>query len=207
MLWASFALTAALDWWSVATDRPSVEQWCKPLTLAFLLAVAATGTFEPPLVKSLLLTGLTFGLIGDVLLLKAVDRFRAGLAAFLVGHLAYIAALAITGIRDATWLLGGVGATVAVLTVARVPQLVRNVQAGQPSLLAPVLVYIGAIAAMVVLALASGRALTALGALLFAASDRLLAEDRFVQPMPQTRWLVHLTYHSGQAAIVAGLMA
>ncbi len=206
MLWASFALTAAIDWWSVATGRPSVEQWFKPLTLTFLLAVTATGSFEPPMVQPLLLAGLAFGLVGDVLLLKTVDQFRAGLAAFLVGHLAYIAALATAGPKSTIWLLGGAATAIAVLAAARVQQLVNGVRQHQPSMVSPVLAYIGVIAAMVTLALASGRALTAVGALLFAGSDRLLAEDRFIRPIPQTRWLVHLFYHLGQAAIVAGLM-
>ena len=62
-----------------------------------------------------------------------------------------------------------------------------------------------AVGALVVLGVASGRPAAAAGAVLFAVSDGLLGADRFAQPAPQRRVVVHILYHLGQAGLVLGL--
>jgi uncharacterized membrane protein YhhN len=44
------------------------------------------------------------------------------------------------------------------------------------------------------------------GALLFFASDSILAWDRFLNPLPHARFRVMLTYHLGQIGIILGAM-
>ena len=64
------------------------------------------------------------------------------------------------------------------------------------------------IAAMVTCALASGNALAALGAVLFMASDALIAETRFVDSQLH-RWapvVIMVTYHLGQAGLTLSLV-
>ena len=45
------------------------------------------------------------------------------------------------------------------------------------------------------------------GATVFAASDSILAVNRFVRPLAWAPVAVMVTYHVGQALIVAGLLA
>jgi uncharacterized membrane protein YhhN len=75
------------------------------------------------------------------------------------------------------------------------------------SLSVPVAVYTAAIAAMLVCAWFTGEWLVALGASIFVASDATLSVDRFVRTVPRGHLLVMVTYHVGQALIVAGVLA
>ena len=80
---------AAIDWWAVATERRPWERIAKPATLGLLVCAAAAGGAFGDATGRLLLAALVLGLIGDVFLLgDGNSAFRAGLAAFLVGHLA-----------------------------------------------------------------------------------------------------------------------
>jgi uncharacterized membrane protein YhhN len=67
--------------------------------------------------------------------------------------------------------------------------------------------YTVVIGAMVIVAFDTGEPLVAVGATIFAASDSILAVDRFVEPRPWAPVAVMVTYHLGQALIVAGLLA
>jgi uncharacterized membrane protein YhhN len=44
------------------------------------------------------------------------------------------------------------------------------------------------------------------GAVLFYASDSMLAWDRFLKPLPHARLWVMVTYHLGQIGIILGAM-
>jgi uncharacterized membrane protein YhhN len=63
------------------------------------------------------------------------------------------------------------------------------------------------IGAMVIYAFTTGVPLIAVGATVFALSDTLLARDRFVQPWDGAQLMVMVTYHVGQALIVAGVVS
>ena len=133
--------------------------------------------------------GLVLGAIGDVALLGRSSRaFLAGLGAFLLGHLAYVVAIAYL-VTPSGW-LGGAGA------LAAVPILAGGVALALlwPKLGAmrvPVIGYVLAIVTMVVAAIAAWRtdALPApqrtrlvAGAALFFLSDLAVARDKFVAP-------------------------
>ena len=64
----------------------------KPLTMAFILLIAILGQATLSFYKYMIITGLVFSLAGDVFLMLPSDRFVAGLVAFLIAHLFYIAA-------------------------------------------------------------------------------------------------------------------
>jgi uncharacterized membrane protein YhhN len=70
----------------------------------------------------------------------------------------------------------------------------------------PVAGYVAVIATMLLFALASGRVLAGVGALLFVGSDSLIAWDRFVRPVPGARVAIMVTYHLGQAGLVLSLV-
>jgi uncharacterized membrane protein YhhN len=77
---------------------------------------------------------------------------------------------------------------------------------GGLGLAAPVAVYTVVIGAMVIYGFTTGVTLIAVGASVFAVSDAVLARDRFVHPWDGAQLLVMVTYHVGQALIVAGVL-
>jgi uncharacterized membrane protein YhhN len=66
--------------------------------------------------------------------------------------------------------------------------------------------YITVISAMLAFALASGNVLAAIGATLFVASDSMIAWDRFVRRLAWAPVAIMVTYHLGQAGLVASLL-
>src|SRR5262249_38270351 len=69
-----------------------------------------------------------------------------------------------------------------------------------------VTLYITVISAMLATALASGNVLAAIGAALFVASDSMIAWDRFVHRLAWAPVAIMVTYHLGQAGLVASLL-
>jgi len=66
-------------------------------------------------------------------------------------------------------------------------------------------VYMLVIALMVGSAIGSGMLIAALGALLFMASDSMIALSRFVTPFAGARLAIIVTYHVGQVMLVWAL--
>jgi uncharacterized membrane protein YhhN len=189
-----FLASAGTDWLAVAQGNSRLEYVAKPAALAFLILWASMGEGASPW----LIAALCFGLLGDVYLMLPVDLFTAGLAAFLVGHLAYIADF------DAGY--GWRSLWFVILGVLTLPGWGRIVGAAKGSgLPVPVVVYLAVLVFMTGSAFASGLKLAAAGAALFAASDAVLAWERFVQPLPWGRMAVIVTYHLGQFGLAAAL--
>lgn len=194
----SGALAIAADW---EERRHRALFVLKPLTTVLIIAVAASLSREGPYAQAVLLA-LALSLCGDVFLMfgdgaRTSDRaFVAGLASFLLAHLAFVFAFA-QGLRSPElpgWLAVVVFATVAMLSVL-LPR------AGRLKL--PVLVYCLVLAAMVFAAAArhasfdNDASLCALlGALLFAVSDSLLGVRRFVRRFRFAQALILSTYWS-----------
>ncbi len=135
----------------------------------------------------LIFIGLVLGAIGDAALLgRSSGAFLAGLGAFLLGHLAYIAAFAYL-VPPTGWLSGaGAYATVPVVAGLGVLALLWP-KLG--SMRVPVIAYVLAIVTMVVAAIAAWRTdalpdpqrtRMLIGALLFFVSDLAVARDKFV---------------------------
>jgi uncharacterized membrane protein YhhN len=204
-LLAATVVVAAVDWWAVGTDRRRVEYVAKPLTMVVLIAAALALDPADGTARTWFVVALVLSLAGDVFLMLPRDLFVAGLASFLLGHLAYIVGL---------WSLGpsvlGLVVGAAIIAVA-LPllglRILRAVRAGdEPELTLPVTVYVLVISAMVVAAGASGSPLALAGALSFYASDALIAWTRFIQPLAWGRVAVMVTYHAAQVALVASLV-
>jgi uncharacterized membrane protein YhhN len=201
---------AAIDWVAVWQRFFRIEYVCKPLVLALLIAAAASA--ELPLVKGWVLAALLLGLAGDIALLASGDEtgrldaaFLAGLAAFLAGNVCYLAAFARIGQHGLQAAAGAlVVAGVSGLALPRILARVRRI--GGRELLAVVGAYAAVLAAMAVLAAGTGRLLTALGGVLFLASDTALAHDRFVRPVRHGPLLVIVSYHLAQALLLLGVI-
>jgi len=207
LVWALPAALALVDWYAVARADRRTETWAKPAVLAALIVTALVLGATDTTPGLWLLVALALGLVGDVFLLGDSDtRFRLGLAAFLVGHLGYVVCFATLGLDPAEWAwVAWVVLLVCLLVTRQVAP--ATYMRGGAALAVPVALYTVVIGAMLILAFDTGEPLIAVGATVFAASDSILAVDRFVQPRPWAHVVVMVTYHVGQALIVAGVLA
>jgi len=187
---------AIADWVAVAQERRLLEYLAKPATLGLLLLYAASG----PEASWYLLAALALALLGDVYLMLPEELFPAGLAAFLLAHLAYIADFDATPMARLGWFAG-----VALVSIPLARKILGGVT-DTPMRLA-VGFYMGVIALMVASAIASGEIVAAAGALLFITSDALIALNRFVGPVAGGRLSIIVTYHLGQLLLVVALRA
>jgi uncharacterized membrane protein YhhN len=150
----------------------------------------------------ILLLGLALCWWGDVLLIprRRPAVFRAGVLAFLLGHVAYVVAFAMRGFDVGVAL----GATLAVGSLGFV--VLRWLRSHLPAdMRIPVQAYVVVISTMVVCACASvaaaGRPAILIGALMFYASDLAVARDRFVRPgFVNGLWGLPL-YYGGQLVL------
>lgn len=193
ILFLAFIAAAALDWWAVSQERKPVEWIAKPAALAFLLLWAMLGSEA----SWLLLAALTFSLLGDVYLMLPANLFAAGLGAFLIGHLGYIAVFDAPLVWRLVWS--------AVAIAASAPVALRIVRAAPGALRGAVVAYMLVIGVMVGSAIASGSLIAAAGALLFMISDSMIAWNRFVAPFGGARVAIIVTYHIGQLLLVCAL--
>ena len=144
------------------------------------------------------LLALGLGWIGDTALLSRRSAwFLVGLGAFLMAHLAYVAAmasvpLALTGGLVALVVMGSVAIAVGRWLVPHVRGRMR----------APVIAYVVVITAMVVAcaAASAGLGLTEVlpAAVAFAISDVFVARDRFVDPNPWNARIGLPLYYAAQ---------
>jgi alkenylglycerophosphocholine/alkenylglycerophosphoethanolamine hydrolase len=185
------------------SDMPWVRLVAKPipvLCMALWMAwLPRKGRFQVAV-----LVGLLLGALGDLLLELGDQTFVFGLVAFLLGHLAYTYAF-LQDCRQPRW-----GWAVASYLYGAVAFFVLLRAGDLGAMLVPVAVYVLVICTMLWRALSRlgapgvpARSVQAgvVGALLFAASDSLLAFRLFVTPFPLSGLLVIGTYWLGQLGI------
>ena len=202
MVSAVLAGMAALAYWLGYCWRDAAGAARSLIKTVAVAGLALTGVAlgAPGLVTA----GLVFGALGDFALSRPGQRaFLAGMAAFALGHLAY-----------ALWFLGAVAAPDAMRLAAMLALVLLMVSTRvwllpATGALAPaVAAYVGVIALMGLLALASTNGLALLGAGLFILSDLLLAIALFRPVRLAARRALSLTlwpaYWGGQALILLG---
>jgi uncharacterized membrane protein YhhN len=201
-----FAVAAAGDWVAVVR-RPgarALEYVCKPAALVALLLVAVALDPADGGQRAWFVAALAWCLAGDVFLMLPSDRFVPGLASFLLGHLAYVVGLSL----DPDWSVGGllVGLVVVAAALAVLGRRVVGAVSGHDrALVPPVVAYMAAISAMVASAVATRDLWAIAGAVLFYASDTLIALDRFERRRPWAGLAIMVTYHLGQVGLVLSL--
>jgi uncharacterized membrane protein YhhN len=159
--------------------------------------------------------GALLSLAGDVFLLWLDRFFVFGLAAFLLGHLAYLVGFNTPLPPVSTWSIL-LGLIIGLSGVRIMRRILTGVHAsGQSRMAVPVAIYGAVITLMLLSALltlsnvewsALASATAALGALFFYASDIVLAWNKFIQPMPRGRMLNIGLYHIGQFLLIAGVV-
>ncbi|MFZ2095208.1 MAG: lysoplasmalogenase [Anaerolineales bacterium] len=217
-------ILAIIDWIAADKQWKVVEYFAKPATmLALLWWVWQSAGWGGSMLWFTL--GAVFCLAGDVFLMVPRNMFIFGLVAFLLGHICYI--LGLNGVPPFINLVGLgllviLGKWLAIISLVLLvvyliwlyPKLANGLKVqGKNSLKIPVLIYSLVISLMVYSALMTwyraGWSFVAalsvsLGAVLFFASDSMLAWDRFLNPLPHARLRVMVTYHLGQIGIILG---
>ncbi len=183
----------------------------KPLTTLLVIAHAWQRGADAPRQRRLILLGLALSLAGDVALLWPQRGFLPGLVAFLLAHLAYIAAFCVPVRLAARPVAFAAYALVALA-------ILTPLWPGIPGALrAPVVAYVVCLAAMAAQALVWWRTSTladaglarraALGGLLFMVSDGLLATNKFAAPLPLAALWILASYWLAQWSIASALRA
>lgn len=201
-LFALGGAAALIDWIAVARTNKFLEYVFKPAALLFLLLSATAAPDGPG--KSWVIAALALSLIGDVALMLPADLFIAGLGSFLLAHLAFIIGFASIAYHPRTVLIAIPLLVMVGVGVAR--PVFRALRQGDRPLMLPVGIYIAAIIAMAATAIGTHDILLGMGALLFMASDSLIAHDRFVRSRTWQSLTIIATYHLAQMAFVASVI-
>lgn len=204
---AAIAILASID----ALPAPLVFAF-KPLTTLLILAFAWPRGADAPKQRRFICIGLILSLIGDVFLMWPKAGFLPGLVAFLLAHLAYIAAFTVP-VRLAARPLVFIG--YAALALLILTQLWPGIPG---ALRAPVVAYVVCLATMAAQALVWWRSSAAngagdaplarwaaLGGVLFMASDSLLAINKFAVALPLASVWILATYWLAQWCIASAL--
>jgi len=205
-------VVAVINWAAVVKSWKRAEYVTKPAVMVLLLAWfwQFAGVQDG---STWFLAGILFSMGGDIALLLPKGWFLVGLVLFLFVQLSYIVGF---GSLPPPVLPGGM--ILLAISVISIVVLYLKFSAGLKQknlkgLNIPVFVYIVMITLMVLSAWLtflqpdwsiSHAALVSAGALLFFASDGILAWNRFIQPVPHERSIVMATYHLGQMGIILG---
>jgi uncharacterized membrane protein YhhN len=199
---------AVIDWFAVRNAIKPLEYFAKPAMMVLLLAwfYLETGFEGAALYFGI---GLVLSLLGDVFLMLPKEMFIAGLVSFLLAHVAYILGF-LTPFPgfSLTWI-----AFILFLAVSG-SQIYMRISQGlkgkHAALKAPVLIYTVVISIMVLSALLTltspdwrltAALLGSIGAILFYASDAILALNKFTGPIRNGRLMNMIAYHLGQLCI------
>lgn len=204
-----FSVIAAALYLPVQGRAPSLRRSCVKTASTALLAALAFMQGGP----WLLVAALALSAAGDFFLSRDGETpFLAGLASFLAAHIAYVALFLSAGggmdvLTGQPWRLG----LAALAAIGAVLLLRRLLPAAGPQMRVPVAFYTAAILAMLLAAAAVPAPIILIGAILFVASDSLLAIGRFLLPanapgQRPTGAAVWVLYYLAQAAITLGFL-
>ena len=207
---------AVLEAFAVSGNIKRLEYLAKPAVMVclFLWLYTSTGLQGRALWFGV---GILLSLVGDLLLMISLERFfLPGLIAFLFVHVCYI-----TGFREAATNISAWSLIWLAFIAINISRLIRRIvqamrQNGEDRLVLPVVVYGIVISIMLYAAMStiydqrwqtSAAFFVSLGAILFVASDTILAWMKFVSPVKNGGvWNVTL-YHLGQIALIAGAIS
>ncbi|ESY08117.1 hypothetical protein X753_04930 [Mesorhizobium sp. LNJC399B00] len=204
-----FSLVAAVIYAFTLDMRPTLARSAaKTLAVAVLAALAFMQ--GGPL---LLVDALALSAVGDAFLSRDGEKaFLGGLASFLAAHVLYVPLFLRSGggldvLSAETW-RGVIALAMAAFAVIMLAALWRRVG---PGLRVPIAVYIPAILAMGISALTLDNPWVIGGAVMFMASDGLLAAEKFLVPAiapyrAGIRYAVWVLYYAAQLCITLGFL-
>jgi uncharacterized membrane protein YhhN len=193
------------DWWSKARNDRRLEYLCKPATMVALIVTAialdpASGAGDR---RVWFVIALVLSLAGDVFLMLPSDAFVPGLASFLLAHVAYIVGFWTDPPSAVSFIVALVVVELLILPIA---VRILHALSDATELRVPVTLYMLVISVMVASAIASGLVVAAIGAVLFASSDSMIAWDRFVRPFAWSGIAIMVTYHAAQILLTLSLL-
>jgi uncharacterized membrane protein YhhN len=204
-----FSLVAAVIYAFTLGMQPTLARSAVKTLAVAMLAVLVLLQGGP----LLLVTALALSAIGDAFLSRDGEKaFLGGLASFLAAHVAYVALFLRsgggTGMLGAEAWRGAIALAMAVFAIIMLAALWRRVG---PGLRVPVSVYVVAILAMGMSALTTSSFWVIAGAVLFMASDGLLAAEKFLVSAisPHRLWMryaVWALYYAAQLGITLGFL-
>jgi alkenylglycerophosphocholine hydrolase len=198
-------LISALDWIAVARKARALEYACKPAAAVAFLGTAVVLDPSANAARVACCIALGFCVLGDIFLMQPRDAFVAGLAAFGFAQIFFAISFALQTPTLSRLAVGLLVTVPCVVLLAR-RYLRALVAGGQRALLQPVVLYMTVIATMVVSAIAGGSGFGIAGALLFLASDSLIAEQRFAAERTWQPVAIMVTYHLALTGLVVGLV-
>jgi len=170
----------------------------KPGTIILMIVLAATARNAAKPYKNLIIAGLFLSAIGDsFLLLSGNQWFTFGLVAFLIAHLAYVAAF-VTRWRFTPIQLLALFPIMAYSYLLLLKLHEGMLLSGNAGLWMPVLVYVIVISIMIWSAVISRSWVAVAGAILFFMSDSLLAWNMFVTSFSWAGYGVMISYYFAQ---------
>jgi uncharacterized membrane protein YhhN len=196
------------------SGREDIAWYLKPFLLPFLMYSVYTSENFPT--KNVLLFALTFSWVGDIILMFT-DRgelyFIFGLVAFLISHLLYIVVfnkqLKTEVSKNKSVLLLGIGVILVYLSV-----MLSLLLPSLGDLKIPVILYATVISAMLLFAFKGSlhwqnpaNIYILLGAIVFVASDSILAINKFYTSLPLASFWIMITYLTAQFCITSGILS
>ena len=204
-----FSLVAAVIYAFTLSMAPTLARSAAKTLAVAMLAVLAFMHGGP----LLLVAALAFSAVGDAFLSRDGETaFLGGLASFLAAHILYVALFLQSGgglglLGAESW-RGAIALAMAAFGIVMPAALWRRVG---PALRLPIGVYVAAILAMGISALTTSNLWVIGGAILFMASDGLLAAERFLLAAisPHRFWMRYVVwtlYYAAQLAITLGFL-
>jgi len=204
-----FSFAAAVIYAFALDMSPKLTRTAAKTLAVAMLAVLAAMQGGP----LLLVVALGLSAIGDAFLSRDGEKaFLGGLGSFLAAHIIYVALFLRAGgglylLSAESW-RGAIALAMAAFGIVMLAALWRRVG---PQLRIPIAVYVAAILAMGISALTVDRSWVIAGAVLFMASDGLLAAERFLLAAisPQRAWMryaVWVLYYAAQLAVTLGFL-
>jgi uncharacterized membrane protein YhhN len=185
----------------------------KPLLMPMLTLYYVASASQPNLI---LISAIVCGWLGDIFLMipdpqKTRRYFKPGLAAFLLGHILYIAVFAAYLPRAESVPAWGWGMLAVYVAGGVVGYRLIAPHAGKmlPAIIAYIIIIVlmGASTVLPLGSVQTAGAITAMaGAFVFMVSDTLNAYNRFVREIPFERLFTMGTYLGGQFLLVQGYL-
>ena len=197
----------------ILLGRQDIAWFLKPFLLPFL--IVSVYLHERFSSKKILLTALTLSWIGDIILLfadKGELYFIGGLIAFLFSHIFYIVLFnkQLKIYLKKSKIIYWIGITIIIIYLIGMMVLLMPYLG---NLLLPVFVYAMTISIMLLFALKGfmnwhkpANSYILIGAIIFVASDSILAFDKFYAPIQYSSFFIMITYLTAQYLIVMGIL-
>ena len=205
-----FLIVVVTELLSQIYDWNSIHMVVKPILMPSLAAYFFFSVEQKNKLAFFVIIALLFSWLGDVMLLFEEIKpiyFMLGLVSFLLAHITYILIFSKSSQdfkpRIFTYSTGFLLVLYGIL-------LLLLMWPGLGDLMIPVTIYTTIIMIMAITALfrkANGTSLVLIGAMLFVASDSLLALNKFYQPFVAAGFWTMLTYILAQYFIVTGMIS